>query len=84
MNRLEGLGQAIREARRQRKLTQEQLAERCGIHLNFISRVERGLASPSLKLLFSLSDGLGRPASGLLARAEELVAASSSIDSGGG
>jgi transcriptional regulator with XRE-family HTH domain len=72
MNRLQGLGLAIRDSRRQLDLTQEQLAEKCGVHLNFVSRVERGLSSPSLKLLFLLSDGLNIPASQLLARAEEI------------
>ena len=74
MNQIQGLGRAIREARRQSQLTQEQLAEKCDIHLNFVSRLERGLASPSLKLLFALSDALALPASVLLAKAEEFVA----------
>jgi transcriptional regulator with XRE-family HTH domain len=36
------LGRALRKLRDQAKLTQEQLAERIGIDLTYVSRVERG------------------------------------------
>jgi transcriptional regulator with XRE-family HTH domain len=36
------LGRALRQLRRQQGLSQEQLAERVGIHAGYISRIERG------------------------------------------
>jgi transcriptional regulator with XRE-family HTH domain len=42
------LGQRIAELRRQRKLTQEQLAEALGCSVEFISLVERGVNSPTV------------------------------------
>lgn len=42
------LGQRIAELRKQRKLTQEQLAEAVGCSVEFISLVERGVNAPSV------------------------------------
>ena len=42
------LGKRIAELRRQRKLTQEQLAEAVGCSVEFISLVERGVNAPSV------------------------------------
>ncbi|MCI0541669.1 MAG: helix-turn-helix domain-containing protein [Verrucomicrobiales bacterium] len=42
------LGQRIADLRRQRKLTQEQLAEAIGCSVEFISLVERGVNAPSV------------------------------------
>ena len=42
------LGQRIADLRRQRKLTQEQLAEAMGCSTEFISLVERGINAPSV------------------------------------
>jgi transcriptional regulator with XRE-family HTH domain len=39
---LQRLGFRIRERRQERALTQEQLAQRCGLHRTFIGSVERG------------------------------------------
>jgi transcriptional regulator with XRE-family HTH domain len=45
------LGRRIRELRRLRKLTQEQLAEALGCSVEFISLVERGVNAPSVASL---------------------------------
>ena len=42
------LGKRIAELRRERKLTQEQLAEAIGCSVEFISLVERGVNAPSV------------------------------------
>ncbi len=50
---------AMLEARREKKLTQQQLADYTGIDRADISKLENGNANPSLKLLKRLADGLG-------------------------
>jgi transcriptional regulator with XRE-family HTH domain len=44
--------------RRELRLTQEQLADRVGIHQSEISDIERGAASPGYRTLTRLADGL--------------------------
>ena len=51
-------GLALRNLRKERKLSQEQLAEFCGLHRTYISLLERGLKSPSLSTLFRISNTL--------------------------
>ncbi len=50
---------ALIEARRQKQLTQKQLAEITGIAQADISRLENGNANPSLDTLKRLAAGLG-------------------------
>lgn len=52
------LGRRIAELRRARKLTQEQLAERVGYSVEFISLVERGVNAPSVAKLATFSEVL--------------------------
>jgi transcriptional regulator with XRE-family HTH domain len=53
------MGQAARQARHARQLTQERVAEQIGVSSEFYSRLERGLAHPSLETLLRLTDILG-------------------------
>lgn len=48
----------LRALRVERKLSQEKLAERAGLHINAISLLERGLRQPSLYSVFQLSVAL--------------------------
>ena len=48
----------LRSHREGAGLSQEELADRAGLHRTFISQVERGLKSPSLNSLVSLSRAL--------------------------
>jgi transcriptional regulator with XRE-family HTH domain len=63
-------GQVIREVRVARGLSQEALSFACGRHRTFISLVERGRTSPSLKTIFMLSGALDVAPSELLASVE--------------
>jgi len=53
------LGNRIRKLRNQAGLTQAQLAERVEISDEFLSRMERGLKSPSLETANRIADALG-------------------------
>ena len=53
------IGARLREARNQRKLTQEQLAEMLDIGTTYISDIERGAKFPSLSLFIKIVDALG-------------------------
>ena len=46
--------------RRQKGLTQEQLAEKIGTKKTYISRLENGKADIQLNTLFRIFEGLGR------------------------
>ena len=60
------IGNAARHARDARKLTQQQVAERIGVSVEFYSRMERGLAHPSLDTFLRMLDALGVRADTLL------------------
>lgn len=51
---------AIVEARIEAGLTQKELAQRCGLRQNAISRLENGGASPTVRTLQQLARGLGK------------------------
>jgi len=63
-------GEAVRARRIALGLSQETLATRCGLHRTYISEIERGTKSPSLKTISSLSVELGVRPSELVAQAE--------------
>ena len=54
------LGYSIKERRIQKNLTQQQLAEKVGIDQSDLSKIEKGLANPSVKMLKRISEGLGK------------------------
>ena len=53
------VGETIRTYRKQASLTQEKLAERAGLHHNFIGEVERGNMEISLGSLLKIATALG-------------------------
>ena len=67
------LGGIIAELRRRAGLSQEALAHAAGVHPTYISQLERGLKSPTVRVLGSIAAGLGTSASKLLARAEAVA-----------
>ncbi|HSU42507.1 MAG TPA: helix-turn-helix transcriptional regulator [Polyangiaceae bacterium] len=62
------LAHALRQARRVRGLTQRTLAARAGIGEKYLSRIERGLVTPSLLVALELTAALGVPLTELLER----------------
>ena len=52
------VGDAIRRARQELGFTQAELAERAGLSVNYVARLERGELGPSLWVAFRLSDAL--------------------------
>ncbi len=53
------LGEAIRAARKEAGFSQEKLAEKADLSTVFISRIERGVESPSMDNLVRVSRALG-------------------------
>lgn len=51
---------AIVRERINQELTQKELANRCGIDQSDISKIERGVYNPSLKVLNRIAKGLGK------------------------
>jgi transcriptional regulator with XRE-family HTH domain len=52
-------GRILQEKRQEKGLSQEQLAQLCGLDRTYISLLERGLRQPTLNSLFSISKGIG-------------------------
>ena len=52
------LGKRIKQIRKAAKLTQERLAEKAGLSVEYISRLERGVSQPSLKTLALIAKSL--------------------------
>lgn len=57
----ETFGANLRHQRKAKKLTQAELAERVGVSTEMISKMERGIASPSFQTIEKLADVLGVP-----------------------
>ena len=51
-------GSALRGLREQRDLSQEDLASLCHIHRTYVSQLERGLKSPTLRLVWQICNAL--------------------------
>ena len=51
-------GRHIRSLRERRGLTQEEVAHRAGIHVTYLSGVERGVRNPSLKNIRAIAAAL--------------------------
>lgn len=64
------LGRVIAERRKSAGLTQEALAFRCKLHPTYISQLERGLKSPTIRVLRAIAEAVGTTASALLRDAE--------------
>jgi transcriptional regulator with XRE-family HTH domain len=64
-------GRVIARLREAAGFSQEELAERAGVHRTYISQLERGIKSPTLNILVKLSSSLRIRASELIRLMEE-------------
>jgi transcriptional regulator with XRE-family HTH domain len=69
----EAVGKVIRGARKRQGLSQEALALDAGVERNYVSLIERGCNSASVRILFKLCAVLDLPPSALLAQAEKMM-----------
>lgn len=63
---MENIGEKIRDLRKNKSLTQEELAEKLGVSAQAVSKWEIGLSVPDISLLLSLCDALGTGVDALL------------------
>jgi transcriptional regulator with XRE-family HTH domain len=73
------VGQRIRDLRRTRAMSLEAVAARTDLSIGFLSQIERGLSSPSLRVLATLADVLGVGIAGLFGAKENDAAAPDAI-----
>ena len=53
------VGRNAARLRKESGLTQEQLAERCGLSQQYLSKLERGKRNPTVVTLYEIAQGLG-------------------------
>ena len=63
-------GKTLKRLREKEGLSQEELAFQAELHRTYISQIERGIKSPSLRTIQQLATALGIRASALIRRAE--------------
>jgi transcriptional regulator with XRE-family HTH domain len=73
MDLLLAFGQAVKKRRKGLRMTQEQLAERAQLHVNFVSLVERGASAPALDSVQAIAIALSTRASTLIRAAERMT-----------
>jgi transcriptional regulator with XRE-family HTH domain len=65
------LGKRVRALRKQKGWSLEELAERAGMHVTYLSSVERGYRNPTLNVLAAIASALDVTLSSLLKDMEE-------------
>lgn len=70
-NLSESFAAVLRKYRKNKKITQEALAEKADIASKMVSLIERGEINPSLNLMDSIAQGLGIPLAEMIAEAEK-------------
>jgi transcriptional regulator with XRE-family HTH domain len=67
-------GLAVRWFREERRLSQETLGHRAGVHPTYVGQVERGEKSPTIATVFKLSAALGLAPGQVVEAAERFAA----------
>jgi mannose-6-phosphate isomerase-like protein (cupin superfamily)/DNA-binding XRE family transcriptional regulator len=82
------LGAKLKEIRRNKGVTLQQIADQTGLSKSFVSQIETGVANPSIASLKKITDVLGVPLGALFTHSEngssDSQVASSSIANGAG
>jgi transcriptional regulator with XRE-family HTH domain len=65
-------GAVVRETREAQRISQEDLAQRAGLHRTYVSMIERGRRTASLAVVEKLAAALGTSMQDLVRRAEAL------------
>jgi len=55
------LGEKVRAKRKKMGLSQEELAHRAGVHVTYLSAIERGERNPALENLYAIANALDLP-----------------------
>jgi len=67
-------GQALRQIRESKEISQERLALEGGFDRTYISLIERGINSPTIRVLLGVAAVLKVPPSKIVRRMEQLIA----------
>lgn len=59
-------GQLVRKYRKEKNMSQEQLALLCNMDRSYLGRIERGEVNPTLEKIFQLAGSLKIPARSLI------------------
>lgn len=73
------VGKRIRDLRQTRAMSLEAVAARTELSIGFLSQIERGLSSPSLRVLATLADVLGVGIAGLFGASEDAGSAGDAV-----
>lgn len=66
MGTSEQIGRKVKEIREKANLTQAQVADKAGIHVNYFARLERGEVNPSADILEKIAKALKVASSDIL------------------
>jgi len=64
------IAQTIAKLRHEANISQEELADRAGIHRTYVSQIERSLKSPTLHVLMQIARALNTSASEIIKEIE--------------
>jgi transcriptional regulator with XRE-family HTH domain len=78
---VKAFGLALREIRKEKGLSQEGMALDSGFDRTYISMIERGVKSPTVRALFKLAQFLNVKPSELMRRTEDLLSAHADLKS---
>ena len=63
-------GQRVRALRMKKRISQEELADRCGVHRTYMGRIERGETNITLTNIHKVARGLGVSPASLIEEAK--------------